>query len=83
MDIDKEVLTVLDAALGLQGRGLRFSTETRLLGALPELDSLAMVALIGALEERFGIVVADEDIDGSLFATVGSLAAFVRPRLAT
>jgi acyl carrier protein len=81
MDIDKEVLHVLDEVLSLGGRGLAFGPQTHLLGAVPELDSMAVVSLIGALEERLGITVADDDIDGSTFETVGSLVAFVRERL--
>jgi hypothetical protein len=45
-----------------------------LLGSLPELDSMAVVTLIGALEEHFGIMVDDDDISASTFATLGSLA---------
>jgi acyl carrier protein len=42
---------------------------------------MAVVRLITALEERFGIQVNDDDIDGATFATVGSLADFVAERL--
>ena len=52
-----------------------------LLGALPELDSLAVTTIIGALEERFGIIVEDEELSAEIFATVGSLAAFVDQKL--
>lgn len=83
MDIDKEVLQVLDEVLSLGGRGLSFGPATHLLGAVPELDSMAVVSLIGALEDRLGITVADDEIDGSTFETVGSLTAFVRARLAS
>ena len=48
----------------------------------PELDSMAVVSLITTLEERFGIVVDDDDIDGSTFASVGALADFVGSKLA-
>lgn len=83
MDKQKSVLEVLDRALGLGGRSLRFSSDTALLGALPELDSMAVVALIGMLEESFGFIVADDEIDGSVFATVGSLVEFVDRKLST
>jgi acyl carrier protein len=82
MDINAEVLRVLDEVLSLGGRTAQFSRETPLLGAVPELDSMAVVSLITTLEERFGIVVDDDDIDGSTFATVGSLADFVSSKLA-
>lgn len=81
MDIDKEVLHVLDEVLSLGGRGLAFERSTPLLGAVPELDSMAVVSLIGALEERLGIAVADDEIDGSTFETVGSLVDFATAQL--
>jgi acyl carrier protein len=34
------------------------------------------------MEERFGFVVEDDEIDGSSFATVGSLVEFVEGKLA-
>ena len=81
VDIEKEVLMVLDTTLGLRGRGLAFLPETRLLGALPEFDSMAIVNLVTGLEERFGMRVADEEIEGRLFATVGSVLAFVQHKV--
>ena len=77
MTVETEVLRVLDEVLGLDGRSARFTRETHLLGAIPELDSMAVVSLITALEERFDIAVDDDDIDGQTFATVASLVDFV------
>lgn len=82
MNILQEVLHVVDEVLGLNGRTAAFTRETPLLGAIPELDSMAVVTLITSLEEQFGLVVDDEDIDGSTFATVGSLSDFVSSKLA-
>ncbi len=82
MDVTREVLRVLDEVLSLNGRAAAFTRGTRLLGALPELDSMAVVALLTGFEERFGITVDDDDIDGDTFATVGSLVDFVEGRLA-
>ena len=53
-----------------------------MLGAIPELDSMAVATVLASLEEHFGVVVEDDEIDGSIFATVGSLAAFVDQKLA-
>ena len=83
MDIDRQVLQVLEDVLSLKGRTATFTSETVLLGAIPELDSMAVTSLIASLEERFGFMIADDEIDGSTFATVGSLAAFVRGKLAS
>ena len=54
-----------------------FDESTELLGALPEFDSMAVVGVITALEESFGIDVADDDIDATIFETVGSLLEYV------
>jgi len=82
MDVLKEVIRALDEVLSLEGRGLNFSRETHLLGSIAELDSMAVVTLITTLEDRFGIVVDDDEIDGSAFETVGSLTDFVSAKLA-
>ena len=82
MDVQQEVLRVLDETLSLGGRALRYSRDTHLMGSVPELDSMAGVTLITGLEDRFGIVVDDDDIDGDTFANVGSLVDFVAGKVA-
>jgi acyl carrier protein len=82
MDVTQEVKTVLDEVLSLNGRSAAFTRETHLLGAIPELDSMAVVSLITRLEEHFGLTVDDDDMDGSTFATVGALVDFVTTKLA-
>jgi acyl carrier protein len=82
MKLESEVLRVLDEVLSLAGRSSGFTRATHLLGAIPELDSMAVVSLITALEERFSIVVDDDDIDGDTFASVGTLVDFVSAKTA-
>lgn len=82
MELQEQVVRVLDEVLSLGGRGKAFTRDTPLLGALPELDSMAVVSLITTLEEQFGIVVEDDDIDGSTFGTVGSLVDYVAAKTA-
>ncbi|MDI6749188.1 MAG: acyl carrier protein [Pseudomonadota bacterium] len=82
MNTQQEVLALLDDILSLKGRAAGFTADTPLLGAIPELDSMAVVAVITGLEERFGFVVEDDEIDGSTFATVGALVDFVDAKLA-
>ncbi len=81
MTVLSDVLRVLDEVLSLGGRSASFSAETPLLGAIPELDSMAVVSLITSLEEQLGLQVDDDDIDGDTFATVGSLVRFVSAKL--
>lgn len=80
--VQSQILGLIDETLSLGGRTKRFDASTRLLGALPELDSMAVVALITAMEEQLGIAVDDDEIDGDVFATVGSLVRFVSAKLA-
>ena len=77
-----EVAALLDEVLGLKGRAVQFGADTPLMGSLPELDSMAAVAVLTSLEERFGFTIEDDDIDGSTFATFGSLVGFVESKLA-
>jgi acyl carrier protein len=81
LDVHAEVVRVLDETLNLRGSGSGMPADAPLMGAVPELDSMAVVTVITTLEERFGFSVADDEIDGTLFATVGSLVEFVRSKL--
>jgi acyl carrier protein len=80
-DIERQVLAVVDEALGLEGRAHAFRRDMPLLGGLPELDSMAVVGVLNLLEERFDFIVGDDEIDGSTFATVGTLVSFVENKL--
>lgn len=81
MDIQTNVLKILDEVLSLNGRTAAFTAESPLLGAIPELDSMAVIGLIAGLEDGFGFTVDDDDLDGATFATVGSLSEFVARKL--
>lgn len=72
----------MDRTLNLEGRSASFSNDTALIGALPELDSMGVVALLTAFEEQFGFSVEDDEIDGSIFQTLGTLLSFVEAKLA-
>lgn len=81
MNVEQEILKVLDEVLSLGGRSATFTRETHLLGVIPELDSMAVVALITSLEDRLGVTIHDDEIDGATFASVGSLTDFVAEHL--
>lgn len=72
-----EVTDLVVSILGIEDRADTLTASTGLFGEMPELDSLMVVELATALEDRFDIVVEDEDISGETFETLGSLAAFV------
>ena len=79
MDVGLETVKVLRESLNVDEA--RLGSGSPLLGAIPELDSMAVVTVLTMLEERFGFTVADDEIDGSAFATVGSLVDFVKSKL--
>ncbi len=56
--------------------------DTALFGALPELDSMAVATLLTEIEDRFHIVIDDDDVDADTFESFGSLTAFVDGKLA-
>ena len=73
----EDVKAVLGRALQLGDKAKKFDAATGLFGNIPEFDSMAVVTVVAALEERFGIVVEDDEISAEIFETVGSLARFV------
>lgn len=81
MNIIDTVKLVLRDTLQLGERVASFDAATPLFGSLPELDSMAVVAVITALEERFGFEIDDDEITAETFETVGSLSAFVVGKL--
>lgn len=81
MNTQTQVLQILDETLGLGGRARTFDANSLLLGAVPELDSMGVVNLITAFEDRLGVTVDDDEISGETFATVGALTAFVESKL--
>ncbi|ATP20152.1 MULTISPECIES: acyl carrier protein [Sphingobium] len=81
-DIETLVRALLRDVLSLsQERADAFEADTPLFGALPELDSMAVAGLLTEMEDRFDILIEDEDIDGDTFETFGTLVAFLRAKL--
>ena len=72
-----EVKKILAQTLQIGTAVDAMTPATRLLGALPELDSMAVVSILTALEESFGFTVDDDEISADTFATLGTLTSFV------
>lgn len=77
-----DIKNILGDVLSLGDAAQALTPESGLLGSIPELDSMAVVQLIAALEEHFGITVDDDEIGAATFETVGSLCRFVDQKLA-
>jgi acyl carrier protein len=75
-----EVRDVLVTTLGIEDRATSLSSQTPLLDHLTELDSMAVVEVLTALEDRFGIHIDDSEVSGELFETLGSLTEFVQAK---
>jgi len=74
---------ILTDVLGLKaGQADGFTAETGLFGHLPELDSMAVAGLLTEMEDRLDIVIEDDEIDGELLESFGSLLAFAEGKRA-
>lgn len=76
-DVETVIRAVLRDVLGLsEARVTAFDENTPLFGSLPELDSMAVAGLLTEIEDRLGIVIEDDEVDGEMLETFGSLVAF-------
>jgi acyl carrier protein len=73
---------ILRETLQLGKRADRLDESTVLFGGIPEFDSVAVVTVVTSIEDRFGIVIEDDEITAGTFETMGSLRAFVDSKLA-
>jgi len=76
-----EVKQILGDALSLDLDTVEIEAETALVGNIPEFDSMAVVTIITAIEENYGIFIDDDEIDAEIFETMGSLVKFVEQKL--
>ncbi|WP_026610059.1 acyl carrier protein [Methylocaldum szegediense] len=81
MSTAQHIIDLLTQVLQLGERGSRLTSDSRLLGELPEFDSMAVVSVLTALEESYGFVVDDDEVEASVFESVASLAEFVEQKL--
>jgi acyl carrier protein len=76
------VKAVVVETLGIEDRADTLTPDAPLLGAVPELDSMAVLELVLALETRFEFEIDGEDVTGELFESVGTLTEYVDAKLA-
>ena len=75
-EVRETVRAVLRDVLGLGRRADAFDDDTPLFGALPELDSMAVAGLLTELEDRLGILIEDDEVDGEMLESFGSLSQY-------
>jgi acyl carrier protein len=81
MNITSEIRAIFDEKLNLGGATAAWTDDTALLGALPDLDSLAVTTIMLALEDRFAIMFAEDELDVDAFTSVGALRSLIEKKL--
>lgn len=76
-----QVKAILRDTLNLGDRANALGPASRLLGGIPEFDSMAVVTVLTMLEEQFGIAVDDDEVSADIFETLGTLSEFVDRKL--
>lgn len=80
---DQTLRQILADVLGLApDQVAAFDAETGLFGHLPELDSMSVAGLLTEMEDRLGFIIEDDEVDGELLDTYGSLLAFTEAKRA-
>lgn len=80
MQLTQEIITILNDVLSLN-QHTTLTAGSRLMGSLPEFDSVAVIHLITTLENHFGITVQDDEISAATFETVATLTTYVSEKL--
>ena len=79
--IEDQLRAILRDVLGVDAtRAAAIDEDTPLFGAMPELDSMAVAGLLTEIEDRLHILIDDDEVDGEMLESFGSLAAFVRAK---
>lgn len=77
-----DIKRLVDGVLQLGPQMQNYDESTALLGNIPEFDSMAVVSVITAIEDNFGVIVEDDEMSADVFETLGTLTAFVNEKLA-
>ncbi len=71
-----QIKGLIVAALGLDVDPAEIPDDEALFGGM-ELDSMATLEIVAAIEEAFGIAVKDDELTVELFGSVNALAEYV------
>jgi len=81
MSLQDELKIILQQTLQLDDV-INWQKHSEMLGAVPEFDSMAIVAVLTQIEENYGIFIEDDEISAETFATLGSLELFIEEKIA-
>lgn len=76
-----DIARIVTEVLQLNGAQASMERATPLLGAIPEFDSMAVVAIMTALEDQLGIFIEDDEVSAEIFETLGALEDFVATKV--
>ena len=80
--VETMLRSVLVDILGLSpARAEALDDDSGLFGTLPELDSMAVANLLTELEDRLGIIVEDDELDGEMLESFGNLKHFLNAKV--
>ncbi len=80
--VDTQLRALLADILGLgEARAAALTADSGLFGELPEFDSMAVATVLTEMEDRLGILIDDDEIDGEIFETYGHLLAFAERKV--
>jgi acyl carrier protein len=77
MDELDRVRRILRDTLLIGARADRLDEQSRLLGGVPEFDSVAVVNVVMSIETEYGIKISDNELSADVFETLGSLGRFI------
>ena len=82
-ETDPVLRAILRDVLGLScAQVAAMDGASELFGALPELDSMAVAGLLTEIEDRLHFHIDDDEVDGEMLETFGSLLGFVEAKRA-
>lgn len=80
--VDATLRSVLADILGVSAaRAAALDDDSGLFGTLPELDSMAVANLLTEIEDRMGIIIEDDELDGELLESFGNLKQFLQAKI--
>ena len=80
--IDTALRGILESAVGKRAVPSQLNDDTPLLGAVPELDSMAVLGILTQIQDDFGCQIDDDEVSGEIFETFGALKRFVEAKIA-
>lgn len=80
--ISQSLRGILESAIGKRAVPARLDDGTELLGAIPELDSMAVLGILTQLQDDLGLQIDDDEVSAEIFQTFGDLRRFVEAKLA-